>query len=179
MLVARRLAAAGPEAYGPVFEHALDGLTSRLKTVGRRREAAPPGHPLTARPRGESRRRGCGELPADSRGQVQRYPGRKRLEDRKALCGILFVLYTAIPWEFLPQELGFGSGMTCWRRLRDWHHAGVWERLHQLLLAELHAADKLDWSRAVIDSSHVRALKGGPKRDRARSTGERRAPSIM
>lgn len=30
------------------------------------------------------------------------------------------MLYTAIPWEFLPQELGFGSGMTCWRRLRDW-----------------------------------------------------------
>ena len=45
--------------------------------------------------------------------------GRKRLDDRKVLSGILFVLYTGIPWEFLPQELGFGSGMTCWRRLRD------------------------------------------------------------
>ena len=56
------------------------------------------------------------------------------------LCGILFVLYTAIPWEFLPQELGFGSGMTCWRRLRDWNDAGVWQRLHEVLLAELHAA---------------------------------------
>lgn len=109
----------------------------------------------------------------------QRYPGRKRLDDRKALCGILFVLYTAIPWEFLLQELGFGSGMTCRRRLRDRHHAGVRERLHQLLLAEPHAADKLDRSRAVIDSSHVRALKGGPKRGRARSTGERRALSIV
>ncbi|MEV4067390.1 IS5 family transposase [Nonomuraea dietziae] len=92
-----------------------------------------------------------------------RHPGRKRLDDRLALQGILFVLYTAIPWEFLPQELGFGSGMTCWRRLRDWHQAGVWDRLHQLLLAELHAAGQLDWSKAVVDSSHVRALKGGPK----------------
>ena len=54
------------------------------------------------------------------------HPGRRRLDDRKVLCGILFVLYTGIPWEFLPQELGFGSGMTCWRRLRDWHEAGVW-----------------------------------------------------
>jgi transposase len=106
-----------------------------------------------------------------------RHPGRKRLDDRKALSGILFVLYTSIPWEFLPQELGFGSGMTCWRRLRDWHQAGVWDRLHQLLLAELHAADQLDWSKAVIDSSHVRALKGGPKPVRARSTAPRRAPS--
>lgn len=105
--------------------------------------------------------------------QVQRryrYPGRKRLDDRKVLCGILFVLYTGIPWEFLPQELGFGSGMTCWRRLSEWHAAGVWQQLHELLLAELHAAEKLDWSKAVIDSSHVRALKGGPKPVRARST---------
>ncbi len=55
-----------------------------------------------------------------------RYPGRKRLDQRKVMCGILFVLYTGIRWEFLPQELGFGSGMTCWRRLRDWN-VGVTE----------------------------------------------------
>ncbi|MFF9642077.1 IS5 family transposase [Kitasatospora aureofaciens] len=91
------------------------------------------------------------------------HPGRRRLDDRKVLSGILFVLYTGIPWEFLPQELGFGSGMTCWRRLRDWTDASVWQRLHEQLLAELHAADALDWSRAVIDGSHVRAMKGGPK----------------
>ena len=54
--------------------------------------------------------------------------------------------------------------MTCWRRLRDWHQAGVGEQLHELLLAELHAAGALDWSRAVIDSSHMRAVKGGPRR---------------
>ena len=52
------------------------------------------------------------------------HPGRKRLDNRKVLSGILFVLYTGIPWEFLPQELGFGSGMTCWRRLRDWQEPG-------------------------------------------------------
>ncbi|MFD0733251.1 IS5 family transposase [Planotetraspora mira] len=91
------------------------------------------------------------------------HPGRKRLDDRKVLSGILFVLYTGIAWEFLPQELGFGSGMTCWRRLRDWHEAGVWQRLHESLLAELHAAGALDWSKAVVDGSHIRALKGGPK----------------
>jgi len=104
-----------------------------------------------------------------------RNPGRKRVPDRQVLCGILFVLYTAIPWEYLPQELGFGSGMTCWRRLAEWHEAGVWQRLHELLLAELRAVDKLDWSKAVIDGSHVRALKGGPKLDRARSTAPRPA----
>jgi transposase len=97
-----------------------------------------------------------------------RHAGRKRIDDRKVLCGILFVLYTGLPWEFLPQELGFGSGMTCWRRLRDWHEAGVWDKLHELLLAELQAADQLDWSKAVVDGAHVRALKGGPKPVRAR-----------
>ncbi len=106
-----------------------------------------------------------------------RYPGRKRLPDRQVLCGILFVLHTGIQWEFLPQELGFGSGMTCWRRLEEWNRAGVWQRLHELLLAELHAAGKLDWSRAIIDSSHVRAARRGPKADRARSTAPAQARS--
>lgn len=91
-----------------------------------------------------------------------RRPGRKRLDSRRVLCGILFVLYTGIRWEYLPQELGFGSGMTCWRRLRDWNEAGVWQRLHELLLSELRAADLLDFSRAAVDSSHIRAMKGGP-----------------
>ncbi|MDG4790217.1 IS5 family transposase [Micromonospora sp. WMMD1102] len=92
-----------------------------------------------------------------------RHPGRKRIPDRQVLCGILFVLHTGIQWEFLPQQLGFGSGMTCWRRLEEWNRAGVWQRLHELLLAELQAAGKLDWSRAVIDSSHVRAARRGFK----------------
>jgi transposase len=90
------------------------------------------------------------------------HPGRKRLDSRKVLYGILFVLYTGIPWQFLPHELGFGSGMTCWRRLRDWNDAGVWQRLHELLLAELRAANLLDFSRAAVDSRHIRAMKGGP-----------------
>jgi transposase len=106
-----------------------------------------------------------------------RYPGRKRIPDRQVLCGILFVLHTGIQWEFLPQELGFGSGMTCWRRLEEWNRAGVWQRLHELLLAELHGAGKLDWSRAVIDSSHVRAARRGPKAARARLTAPARARS--
>ncbi|MER5409318.1 IS5 family transposase [Streptomyces sp. NPDC002769] len=89
--------------------------------------------------------------------------GRPRVPDRQALCGILFVLHTGIQWEYLPQELGFGSGMTCWRRLAAWNDAGVWDELHLVLLKKLWAAQKLDWSRAVIDSSHVRAARRGPK----------------
>jgi transposase len=97
-----------------------------------------------------------------------RYPGRKRLDDRAALQGILFVLYTGIAWRHLPLELGFGSGSTCYRRLDEWQRAGVWGRLHSLLLAELRAAGELEWTRAVADSSHVQAKKGAPRRARAR-----------
>jgi transposase len=82
-----------------------------------------------------------------------RFPGRKPVDNRKALTGILFVLKTGIGWEDLPKEMGCGSGMTCWRRLRDWQEAGVWQRLHEVLLAKLNKADQLDWSRAVVDSS--------------------------
>jgi transposase len=87
--------------------------------------------------------------------------GRPPVDDRAALTGILFVLKTSIPWEDLPQEMHCGCGMTCWRRLRDWQAAGVWEKLHDLMLAELRAADKIDWSRAAVDSSTVRAVGGG------------------
>ncbi len=90
--------------------------------------------------------------------------GRPRVPDRQALSGILFVLHSGIQWEYLPQELGFGSGMTCWRRLAAWNDAGVWDQLHQLLLNELRPKNQLDWGRAVIDSSHVRAARRGPKR---------------
>jgi transposase len=106
-----------------------------------------------------------------------RYPGRRPVDDRRALSGILFVLATGIGWERLPQELGFGSGMTCWRRLRAWQEAGVWKRLHELLLAELHAADKLDWSRAVVDASYIQAKQGAPRPGRVRSTAAGTAPS--
>jgi transposase len=109
-----------------------------------------------------------------------RYPGRKPFDDRLALQGILFVLHTGVGWEHLPQELGFGCGMTAWRRLRAWQQAGVWERLHELLLAELHAADQLEWERAVADSSYLQAKKGarenGSKPRRSRP-GRQQAPS--
>ena len=107
-----------------------------------------------------------------------RYPGRRPLDDRWVLQGILFVLHTGIGWEHLPQELGFGCGMTAWRRLRAWQEAGVWERLHEVLLAELHAAGEIEWARAVADSSHVQAKRGAPRRARARLTGPETAPSI-
>ena len=93
----------------------------------------------------------------------KRYPGRKPISNRQVLTGILFVLKTGVPWEYLPQELGCGSGMTYWRRLRDWQKAGVWGKLHQFLLQKLQAQGVLDWSVAVADSSSVRAIGAGKK----------------
>jgi transposase len=106
-----------------------------------------------------------------------RYPGRPRMDDRLVLQGILFVLHTGIGWEHLPQELGFGSGMTAWRRLHAWHEAGVWDQLHRVLLERLHRAGEIDWSRAIVDASYVQAKKGAPGSARTRSTGAEQAPS--
>jgi transposase len=106
-----------------------------------------------------------------------RHPGRRPVPDRAALTGILFVLKTGIGWEDLPRELGCGSGMTCWRRLRAWTRAGVWAAVHQALLSRLNAADKIDWARAVIDSSSVRAVFGGRRPARTPPTAASRAAS--
>jgi len=92
-----------------------------------------------------------------------RYPGRKPVSDRDALTGILFVLKTGIGWEDLPKEMNCGCGMTCWRRLRDWQKAGVWDKIHHTLLNKLRQAEQIDFSRAIVDSSSVRAVFGGPK----------------
>src|SRR5919106_2901118 len=86
--------------------------------------------------------------------------GRPRVEDRAALNGIIFVLKSGIPWEMLPQEMGCGSGMTCWRRLRDWQAAGVWARLHRVLLDRLGKANAIDWGRCSIDSASFPAKRG-------------------
>ncbi len=105
--------------------------------------------------------------------------GRPRIPDRACLTGIIFVLRTGLPWEYLPQELGCGSGMTCWRRLRDWQDAGVWDRLHRALLDRLGEADQIDWERACLDSASVPAKKGAATRDRTRRTARNRARSAM
>ena len=84
--------------------------------------------------------------------------GRPFLDDRRALTGIIFILKTGIPWEYLPKEMGCGSGMTCWRRLRAWCRAGVWPRIHQFLLDHLRFLKKIDFTRFLIDSSHLRAM---------------------
>jgi transposase len=103
--------------------------------------------------------------------------GRPRIDDRAALTGIVLVLKSGIPWEMLPQEMGCGSGSTCWRRLRDWQEAGVWEELHRVLLDRLGEADRVEWERASLDSASVPAKRGGRRPARIRRIKEKRARS--
>ena len=103
--------------------------------------------------------------------------GRPRVPDRAALAGIVFVLKSGIPWEMLPKEMGCGSGSTCWRRLRDWQKAGVWRRLHRMLLDRLGAADRIDWERASLDSASVAAKRGASGSARTRRIAANRARS--
>ncbi len=103
--------------------------------------------------------------------------GRPRIDDRAALIGILFVLKSGIPWEMLPQEMGCGSGMTCWRRLKEWHEASVWEQLRRALLDRLGEANEIDWERASLDSASVAAPGGAKRPVRTRRTKANRARS--
>jgi transposase len=109
-----------------------------------------------------------------------RYPGRKPLDDRRVLQGILFVLHTGIGWEHLPQELGFDCGMTAWRRLRAWQQAGVWGRLHALLLAELHAADPARvgaGDRRLQSPASVKGRQNGSRPGRSRPRRQQALPT--
>lgn len=108
----------------------------------------------------------------------KRFPGRKPIDHRRALCAILFVLKTGLPWEHLPKELGWGSGMTAWRRLHAWQRRGIWQRIHEALLAHLQEADQIDWSRAIVDASSVRAVHGGKKLDPIRRIAANPAANI-
>ena len=108
-----------------------------------------------------------------------RYPGRKRHDDRACLEGILYVLRHGLPWRALPRLEGLPSGQTCWRRLDEWERAGVWAALLERLQQRLAEAERIDWSRAVIDSSHIRAVGGANRRDQALSTAPEAAPSTI
>jgi transposase len=103
--------------------------------------------------------------------------GRPRLDDRAALTGILFVLKSGIPWEMLPQEMGCGSGVTCWRRLKEWQEAGVWERLLSVLLDRLGGDDQIEWERASLDSAIIPAKRGAQRPERIRRIRGNRARS--
>nr|WP_233601733.1 transposase [Corallococcus sp. AB038B] len=105
--------------------------------------------------------------------------GRPRADDRAVLEAIAFVLRSGIPWEMLPcKQLGL-PGMTAWRKLEDWTRAGVGEKLQERLLEELELRGKVDFSRASIDSSSVRASKRGPSRAQAQRIERRRVASSI
>jgi transposase len=107
-------------------------------------------------------------LPA-RRPRRHRYPGRLPVDDRAALRGIVCVLCKDVSWRDVPAEQVGRSGVTAWRRLRDWTEAGLWPQLHEVLLTELRAAGLLDMDDVAIDGPHVRALTGPSPVDRARS----------
>ena len=105
--------------------------------------------------------------------------GRPRVSNRQAFTGVVFVLRTGIPWQFLPIEMGCGSGSTCWRRFAEWTQLSVWSKLHALLLGQLGKAGAINLDRAVVDSASVRAVFGGRTPGLTQRTVRRPAVSGM
>lgn len=103
--------------------------------------------------------------------------GRPPVDDRACLTGIIFVLHSGIPWEMLPQEMGCGSGMTCWRRLRYWQRRGVWKKLLHALLQRVGQEEGIDWEHCCVDSQTFRAVLGGYLPARTPRIAGRKAPS--
>src|SRR3982751_6231437 len=87
--------------------------------------------------------------------------GRPRIPDRAALGGIIFILRHGLRWRDLPRELGYGSGVTCWRRLHEWQARGVWRAVHHTLLNWLGPLGGIPGGRGSLDSTSVRAKRGG------------------
>lgn len=107
-----------------------------------------------------------------------RHPGRKRVDDRCCLEAIMWVLRTGGQWAMVPaQEIGC-SGKTAWRRMDEWDRAGVWDRLHQVLLDELNAAGEIDWTTGVVDAGSQRAVFGGTSPARTRPIARKTASKL-
>jgi len=87
--------------------------------------------------------------------------GRPPADDRLCLRALIFILRSGMAYNLLPTEVFGVSGVTAWRRLRDWTRAGVWPQLHRVLLNRLGHLGQIDWCRAVVDSESVRAVFGG------------------
>src|SRR5687767_8032076 len=117
--------------------------------------------------------------PLPRRRDRRRRGGRPPVDDRKVLAGVVFVLRTGVPRESLPREMGCGCGMTCWRRLRDWQQAGVWTKLHRVLLDRLGAANAIDWTRCSLDSASIPAKRGAKRPARTRRIAADRAARGM
>lgn len=90
--------------------------------------------------------------------QVSPRGGRPRLDARRRLEGILWILWTGAPWSELPRR--YGSPSTCWRRLNEWEKTGVLLKLGRAFLAQLNDQQKLRWDECFADGSFIPAKKG-------------------
>jgi transposase len=87
--------------------------------------------------------------------------GKRRADDRAVLAAIVYLVQAGCSWRKLPTALFGVSRATVHRRFTEWTADGLWERLHQQFLHRLNVISEIDWSRAVVDSISVRALKRG------------------
>jgi len=99
--------------------------------------------------------------------------GRPRVPDRVALAGVIYRVRTGCQWKALPPD--FGSGSTCHLRMTQWIQAGVFTKVHEVLLRYYDRRRGIKWDFASLDSAMAKALKGGSTRARTRRTSRNSA----
>jgi putative transposase len=88
-------------------------------------------------------------------------PGRPRMDDRKAMTAIFYVLRTGCQWKALPRSLGAAS--TVHDRFQEWREAGVFERMWQAGVMEYDEVKGLDWEWQAMDGAMTKAPLGGKR----------------
>lgn len=96
--------------------------------------------------------------------------GRRFVDNRRVLEGILWVLKTGARWRDLPPQ--YPSPATCWRRLRDWEEQNVWLNVWRTFIEELDEAGHLEWEETFADGSFAPAKKGARESAKPRRVRE-------
>ncbi len=102
-------------------------------------------------------------------------PGKPRVDDRRVISGILFVLKTGCRWRDVPPE--YGPSTTIYNRYNRWSQRDIWQRAFAKMAAAGEVPDELS-----LDSSHVKAHRSASgakrgkrqKRSAVRAAAERR-----
>ena len=99
---------------------------------------------------------------------LKEYPpkatGRKRVDLRRVMDGIIFRLRTGCQWNHIPRV--YGSDRTIHRYFQQWSKSGLFERMWALLVSECDELGSVEWEWQAADAAQGKARFGGAMSER-------------